>query len=287
MPALPQQISCSANGSDLDAGNRPQQIARRLADALRVRQVAGVVVRDAQPRSDAAAPAARRAPTTHLGDVAHARRERARALGPRRIVGEQLAVLLHRRSAAGGVDGDPLDAGALEASIVRRANARASSSRPACSASAPQQPWSARRDHVAAFGGQHVDGRVVHVRKDEPLHAAGQQADRQPRARRRPASARAPTRTATPTSPSARATASRERATDVRARQRGSSAESVVRGSSVAATRARPQRRSRAAPARARSRPRIREQREDGRAEQPIAERSRDSGARSARGSPR
>ena len=48
MPALPQQISCFGEGQELDAGDGRQEIARRLADALRVRQMAGVVIGDAQ-----------------------------------------------------------------------------------------------------------------------------------------------------------------------------------------------------------------------------------------------
>ena len=44
MPALPQQISLSPMGTIVDAGNRRQNVARRLADALRVSQVAGVVI---------------------------------------------------------------------------------------------------------------------------------------------------------------------------------------------------------------------------------------------------
>ena len=99
--------------SDLEAWNRAQQIARLRSDALRVRQMAGIVVDD--PGLDRVPHRARLADLDeHLRDVAHTRREGVGARGPRRIVREQLAVLLHRRPAAGGVDDDPIDAGLLE-----------------------------------------------------------------------------------------------------------------------------------------------------------------------------
>ena len=66
-----------------------------------------------------------------------------------------------------------------KASMVRRANARASSARPACTASAPQQPCAGWRQHLAALGREHAHGRLVDVREDQPLDAAGQQADGQ------------------------------------------------------------------------------------------------------------
>ena len=184
MPALPQQISCFGERQDLDAGDRPQQIARRLADALRVREVTGVVVRDAHRER-----MARRSRRAELGDdfghVADARRERPRALRPRRIVGEQLSVFLHRRSASrrrsrrsaprrrartsrscGARTRAPRRAG-------RRA-ARARRSSPASAGAITSQPSAASTRTVASFT----------LRKHDALHAAGQQPDRQARARR-------------------------------------------------------------------------------------------------------
>src|SRR4029077_17972969 len=83
------------------------------ADPLRMRQVARVVVRDAQRERMAGRPW-RTALGYDLCDISPRRGKGAGPRGPRRIVGEQLAVFLHRRSAAGGVDRDPLDAGGLE-----------------------------------------------------------------------------------------------------------------------------------------------------------------------------
>ena len=80
-------------------------VARLRANALRVREVTRVVIRDRSPASDAAA-----RPGSQLGQElarrrAPAPRTRARA-PPTRGRREQLAVLLHRRPAAGGVDDD-------------------------------------------------------------------------------------------------------------------------------------------------------------------------------------
>ena len=69
------------NRHERDAGNRREQVARLLPDALRVGEVAGVMVGDAHVD-----PMPRRArgleAGEHLGDVAHLRRERLRALRP-------------------------------------------------------------------------------------------------------------------------------------------------------------------------------------------------------------
>src|SRR6266487_3706730 len=70
---------------ELDARNRPQEIARRLTDALRVREMTRIVVSDAKCQ-----PMSRRPGRTeagdHLGHVVHARRESARPRRPSRIV---------------------------------------------------------------------------------------------------------------------------------------------------------------------------------------------------------
>ena len=89
---------------------------------------------------------ARGAPSsaTSSDDVAHPRRERMRASGPRRVVGKQLAIFLHRRPAAGRVDRRPDRRPRVRRPRwSRRAKARASSSRPAWRDSAPQHPCSA------------------------------------------------------------------------------------------------------------------------------------------------
>ena len=101
-------------------GMRAQQLARLLAHALGVGQVAGVVVGHAH-----AAPAgARRAARARPGSRSRRATLSANAcgaLGPLGVVAQQVAVVLHRRAAAGGVDHDPVEA--LER-LDRRSRAR-------------------------------------------------------------------------------------------------------------------------------------------------------------------
>ena len=185
---LDQVVDAGAAAADLllgerqqlDAGNRAQQIARRLADALRVREVAGVVIRHAH-RERMPRRSRRTELGEDLGDVAHARRERARALGPRAD---------RRRAAAPYSFIDDPQPAALTAmrstparsntSIVRRAKARASSSRPACSASAPQHPCSGGATTSQPSAASTLTVASLTRGNDEALHAAGQQADGQP-----------------------------------------------------------------------------------------------------------
>ena len=159
--ALRAPSSAAASGHDhvVDAGRAAAQLRLRQVDQLQLRD------RCAAPRAAAPAPAGRarggrrrgRRPGRgsgaaarggsplgeHLVHVAHPRAERGGALGPLRVVGEQVAVLLHRRAAAGHVGDDVVDVEALERRrSSRRARASAGSSRPACSSSAPQHCWS-------------------------------------------------------------------------------------------------------------------------------------------------
>ena len=106
--------------------------------------------------------------------------ERVGAGGPRRIVGEQLAVFLHRRPAAGGVDDDPIDPGAVEGGDQPSREGARLVDPSGVERQRAAAPLIGRRDHLAPFGGQHVDRRAVDVREHEALHAAGQQTDLQP-----------------------------------------------------------------------------------------------------------
>ena len=117
-----------------------------------------------------------------FGDVAHARRERAAparahagssaSSSPYSFIDDpQPAALTATRSTPA----------ARRPRWLCRAKRAASSSRPACSGSAPQQPcvsWRQRPSQPSAD--EHVDGGALTLREDQPLHAAGQQTDRQP-----------------------------------------------------------------------------------------------------------
>ena len=78
MPALPPTNLLFREGQELDARNGHQEIAWRLADALRVREVTRVVIGNAQRERMPPRPC-RREGGDHLGDVARARAENPRA----------------------------------------------------------------------------------------------------------------------------------------------------------------------------------------------------------------
>jgi hypothetical protein len=95
--------------------------------------------------------------------------------GPHGVVGKQLAVLLHRRSAARGVDDDAVDAGAFEdLDVVARQGARlvdVARVERECAAAALR----GRRGDAASFGREHIHRRAIDVGKRETLDAPGQQ----------------------------------------------------------------------------------------------------------------
>ncbi len=131
-----------------------------------MRQVTGVVVDD--PCVNGLPRRARLAKLRqHLRHVAHLGAERVRARRPRRVVGEQLPVFLHRRPAAGGVDDDAIDAGGSKTSMLCRASGaparcrrRAAAARrsipaprasPRCSLRPPARaPWRGSRPRTTA-----------------------------------------------------------------------------------------------------------------------------------------
>ena len=123
-----------------DAGDRAQQRARRGAHALRVREVAGVVVGDLAGGRERRGASRRPERRQEHADVEHAGGE---ALG-RRLLGpaaEEQPVLAHPRAAAGRVGDDGVDVGGEGLEVAAGQRRRACSAAPACSASAPQQPW--------------------------------------------------------------------------------------------------------------------------------------------------
>jgi len=95
------------NFGDLEAGDSGEQLARLLKDALRVAQVAGVVVGDAYLQRISRGDWFEFG--EDFGDVAALCGECLGAGGPVRIVAEKMAVLLHGGAAAGGVDDDGVD----------------------------------------------------------------------------------------------------------------------------------------------------------------------------------
>ena len=113
--------------------------------------------------------------------------KRLGALGPLGLVAQQVAVVLHRRAAAGRVDDDGRRSPRAPRSSrgqlarLRRRRPRAAAARR--SSAAP------RRVHLEALGRQHPHGRRVDVAEEDALDAALQQRDAPARARpTRPAS---------------------------------------------------------------------------------------------------
>ena len=164
---------------DLEAGDSGEQLARLLIDALRVAEMAGVVVGDADRewiargwrmtfkgfefRED-------------FGDVAAFCGEGAGARGPVGIVAEEMAVLLHGGTAAGGVDDDGFDLGLLK----ERDDAAGHFGGLVFEAGVDHECSAAGLicggDDFTAFGGQDSGGCGVDVREEDLLNAAGEHA---------------------------------------------------------------------------------------------------------------
>ena len=184
-------------------GNRLQQRARlrrarpaRAPDGRRRGRRRGRES-DAGPR---AARRARSAAPTRRAPCALIACARAAHCG---IVGEQLAVLLHRRPAAGGVDDDPVDAGRLEhLDVVTRERARLVDAGRRGAAARRSTPARAGASTRQPFGGQHANGGLVDVAQTRSAaRSRSSSADLQPLRLRRPACARARGRAATPRHP--------------------------------------------------------------------------------------
>jgi hypothetical protein len=108
-----------------------------------------------------------------LVDVAHLRREGRRPFAPLGVVAEQMAVVLHGRAAARGVDDDRV--AVLEhrdrlARLVARVDPRVELQRAAAARLG-------RRPDLEPLGRQHADGDRVDVAEEDALDAALQEAD--------------------------------------------------------------------------------------------------------------
>ena len=175
----------SAGREQLDAGNRLQQRARlrrgrparardgRRRDRRRARAI-GCRGARGSPSSTSTSETSRTFALNACARAAHAGSS-ANSSPYSFIADPQPAALTTMRSTPA----------VSKTSMLCRANARASSMRPACSASAPQQPW---RPGASTLHPSAASTRTVAwftLANDEPLHAAGQQ--------RRPSAARVPT----------------------------------------------------------------------------------------------
>ena len=253
----------------------PRSSARGWApDALGVRQVAGVVVGHASPAAGAAAatgPSSTSTSETSRTFAANA----GGPLGVRRVVGEQLAVLLHRRAAAGRVDHDALDpGGARRRRPAGGRSACASASRPLWTLSAPQQPC---RRGITTSQPSAASTRAVAALTSGKNAPCTQPVSMPTTARRAPAGGD-PLRQPARPGPAGGASAS------IAASVGASRSSSPLRRTSrlQAGPLVRPQR-----PAQQPQPARVREQREDRLAQQPVRRRAVGAGARPAPGWPR
>ncbi len=113
-------------------------------------------------------------------DVTHLGGERRRPGGVGRIVGEQAAIALHRRSAAGGIDDDGVEGVIAECVDETTGRLPGVLSPAGVQHEGAAAALGAGRDDVAALGRQHSRRRLVHRSKQHPLHAPGEHSDPQP-----------------------------------------------------------------------------------------------------------
>ena len=177
MPALPQHTSDSLRSTSSRPGIRPSTARGWSAHALGVSEMARVVVCDARRHRVEARGTLHVELREDLHHVANPRRKARGARRPERIVGEQRAVLLHRRTASGAVDDDVVDVEGLhlgdELAHPLQRRLLAAGVDLERTAAALQR----RDQHFAAVGGEHTRGGSIDVREERVLHAPGEQRD--------------------------------------------------------------------------------------------------------------
>ena len=112
MPADPQQSPPSGMVADLELREGGEHVTRLHADPLSMLQVTRVVIR--HPQWQRVAGCAWLELGEHLRDVLARGCERGGPIGVRRVIAEQVAVLLERGAAPGGVCDDRVHLGLLE-----------------------------------------------------------------------------------------------------------------------------------------------------------------------------
>ena len=178
MPAEPQQISPSA----ISRTSRPGMARSALRGWARMPW--------AWPRWQASCQATRigsgcRGATgpssTSSSDRSRTRRrERLGPLGVRRVVAEQVAVLLHGRAAAGRVDHHLVDPGGVEGLDGRPGERLGLGLAAGVQAEGAAAALGGRGDDLAAVGGQDPGGGRVDLGEEHPLDAAGEHPDPPP-----------------------------------------------------------------------------------------------------------
>ena len=155
----------------------PQERARRVAHALGVGEVAGVVVGDR--RRARGRRRRRRAGRGRRGTTLTSTHAPGQALGRvlLGLAGEEQPVLAHARAAPGGVGDDRVDVVGEGVEVAARERAGPGRPRRRASPATPQQPCARRDDRLDAVARQHAQRRPADVRGEHLLRAAGQQRD--------------------------------------------------------------------------------------------------------------
>ncbi len=160
---------------DFELRNLCEQMAWLLEDALRVTQVAGVVIRDAHRQRISWRNGRKLA--ENLCDVFALCGEGGGTGGPFGVVAEQVAVLLHRGAAAGSVDDDGIDVGGFEHGDDVAGHRGGLVFEAGVDHQGPAAGLILWRDDLAAFSGEHARGGGVDVGEEDLLDASGQHAD--------------------------------------------------------------------------------------------------------------
>src|ERR1017187_6032008 len=160
------------NLSHFQPRNSAEQLPRLRLDALRVQQMAGIVISDAH--LEWLSRRLRLQFAKNLGDVLASCRESSGARSPGRVVAQKIAVFLHGRSAAGGIDNNSVHLRSLEDRDHLPGQFGSFVFQSGVNHQRATAGLFARNHNLAAFRGQHARSSRVHVRKEDLLHAPTQ-----------------------------------------------------------------------------------------------------------------
>ena len=166
---------CLGDLGDLKLWNLGEQVARLLEDALRVTQVASVVIRDAHRQRIARRDRWKFA--EDLGDVFALCGEGGGTGCPCGVVAEEVAVFLHGGAAACGVDDDGVYVGGLEEGDDVASHCGGLLFEAGVDHQGSAAGLVFGRDDLAAFSGEDSRGGSVDVGEEDLLDAAAEHAD--------------------------------------------------------------------------------------------------------------
>src|SRR5262249_41913015 len=152
-----------------------QHLAWRLADTLRMREVAGVLIGDPQRHRMPGHPW-RPELADQLGHILDTCGKSLRPFGPLSIATQQVPVLLHRRSTTRGADGNAIDSCALEALDGAPGECARFIQAPRMQRKRSTTTLVTWNQHVTSLTRQHAHRRLVHFGKNHALDTPGKDA---------------------------------------------------------------------------------------------------------------